>query len=225
MGAEVALILLNGDPSFHTFREDVEKRRHDYYIIAADGGVRELDGQDLLPDLLLGDMDSLSKEEEAVYKEASVPIEVHPVKKDETDGQLALERVKSLGFKEVIFFGALGGRIDQTLANIHLLHRGLQYGLMVSIIGEREILYGGERELSFSAPYGRSFSLLPLTTEVLGLSIKGGQYDLLDGALSVGDTLGLSNRVLSSPVHITCREGSFLLVVEREEEWGDIYRI
>lgn len=225
MGARVALILLNGDPSFHTFWEDVPGNRGHYFLLAADGGVKELKGEDLLPDLLLGDMDSLSQEEKRFYEAQGVPIEYHPVMKDKTDGQLALERAFSLGFREVIFFGALGRRLDQSLASIHLLDKALCLGLIVSIISKGEVLFGGERELLFTAPLHTPFSLLPLTTVVSGLTIKGSQYDIVGRDLLKGETLGLSNRVLRPPVSIEASEGRFLLIVERGGCREEIHRV
>lgn len=224
MGAEVALLFLNGEPSFHTFWEDVKRNRERYVLLAADGGVREL-GEGLLPDLLLGDMDSLSIEEVRFYEEQGAPMERHPVMKDKTDGQLILERALSLGLKEVIFFGALGKRMDQTLASIHLLYQALKNGLLASIVSPREILFGGERELTFHAPLQTPFSLLSLTPKVSGLTIRGSLYDIDGGELLLGDTLGLSNRVLRPPVSIESKEGIFLLIVERRGEGGEIYRV
>lgn len=215
MESLVALILLHGEPSFHSFIPDISREREQYYIIAANGGVRQLQGSSLLPDLLLGDMDSLILEEVQALRRAGVAIEQHPVQKDKTDGHLALEKVVLTGLKEVIFFGALGGRTDQALANIQLLHLALEQGLSASILSPKEVLWGGKGRLLFSAPVGTTFSLLPLTVPVSGLSITGSRYDIQGGLLEQGDTLGLSNQVLSSPVTLHAEEGEYLVVVER----------
>lgn len=217
----VALVLLNGEPSFQTFQEDVGSNRDHYFLVAVDGGVREIRGSSLLPDLLIGDMDSLSSLEFAAWQKAGVAIERHPVQKDKTDGQLALRVVIRQGIEEVIFFGALGGRIDQSLANIQLLHGALKEGLSPSIITPQERIWAITGSFAFTAPLQTPFSLLALSPLVSGLSILGSGYDLQDGSLQYGDTLGLSNWVRCSPVRLTAREGEYLLVVSRQQNAPD----
>ena len=80
-------------------------------IIAADGGYDTLKKLGIEPDLLLGDMDSLTEVPRALEKL------VYPVRKDETDTHLAyLEGVRR-GYTDFVIYGGVGGRDDHTFAN------------------------------------------------------------------------------------------------------------
>ena len=76
---------------------------------------------DQIPDLLIGDLDSVPPEQIDSMASQAVEIQRFPVEKDETDLELALFEVARRGYKEIFLVGALGGRIDQTLANLFLL--------------------------------------------------------------------------------------------------------
>ena len=104
---------------------DLDKARallqQDDYIICADGGTRHALALDVRPDLIVGDMDSVEDEQLQNLKEAGVSVEIFPHNKDETDLELALQRAIGLNPAQVIIIAGLGGRLDQTLANIALL--------------------------------------------------------------------------------------------------------
>src|SRR5574340_972093 len=90
-------------------------------MICADGGARHLGALGLTPDVIIGDMDSLSPDLLRRFEEGGSRGVRHPRDKRETDTQLALEYALQLKPDEIMIFGALGGRIDHTLANISLL--------------------------------------------------------------------------------------------------------
>ena len=88
------------------------------YIIAADGGYRSLRARGIEPDFVMGDFDSLG------YRPEHPNVETHPVMKDDTDLGLAVRWALGHGYRRLVMAGALGGRIDQTIASFQTL-RGL----------------------------------------------------------------------------------------------------
>ena len=90
-------------------------------VIAANGGSRHLLLLDHPPDVLIGDLDSLPLEAQAWRELDSITVFVYPHDKNETDLELALLHAVSHYEEDIQIFGALGGRLDQTLANIMLL--------------------------------------------------------------------------------------------------------
>ena len=88
------------------------------YIIAADGGYRSLRARGIEPDFVMGDFDSLG------YRPDHPNVETHPVMKDDTDLGLAVRWALGHGYRRLVMAGALGGRIDQTIASLQTL-RGL----------------------------------------------------------------------------------------------------
>ena len=87
----------------------------------ADAGADLCYAAEVVPDALIGDMDSLSKETREWLQEAEVPEMVYPSEKDYSDTQLAAEALYEQGVDEIIVVGALGGRMDHELANVMLL--------------------------------------------------------------------------------------------------------
>lgn len=96
-------------------------------IIAADKGLKFCYEQNLMPDYILGDYDSIASEILEWYqKKSEVPVTVFPAEKDDTDGALAFEKAMEIGSDRIYFLGALGGRMDHAIANIHLLKTVLE---------------------------------------------------------------------------------------------------
>jgi thiamine pyrophosphokinase len=91
------------------------------YIIAADGGVRHLLGIDVVPNRIMGDMDSIDIEHRRILEKQHCPMATFPQEKDFTDGYLVLQEAVTAGYEEIEIWGALGGRADHSFANIMLL--------------------------------------------------------------------------------------------------------
>ena len=186
----------------------------DDYLMAADGGTRHLLALGLLPRVIVGDLDSLAPELVAQLREQGVILERHPVRKDETDLELAIRRAIRDGATEILLLGALGGRLDQTVANLLLLARK---GWPVPIAlaeGDQlaRVLRGGER-LTLTGPPGSLVSAIPLSARVTGITYRGLEYPLEEATLTLGSTRGVSNVIRRSPATIRIRSG-LLLVVE-----------
>ena len=87
----------------------------DDYVIAADGGYDHLVKDGIVPDLLIGDMDSINKEVNISNCKKL------PVKKDDTDMIAAIKEGLQKRYTQFEIYGALGGRLDHTIANIQTL--------------------------------------------------------------------------------------------------------
>lgn len=105
-------------------------------LICADGGVAHLKKIDVLPNILLGDFDSVSKSNLAFYSSSGVKILQFPPEKDMTDTQLAIEYAIENRFELVILVGALGTRLDHSLANIYLLKKLRENGIDGILVDE-----------------------------------------------------------------------------------------
>ena len=181
-------------------------------VVCADGGARHLRPLGLIPDAIIGDMDSLGPDEEKYFEERGSRIIRYPEEKDETDTQLALEYALTMNPEEVWIFGALGGRIDHTLANISLLVLSAKKGVRTKLIDEwcEVFLVTGPSVIEGEA--GQTVSLLPLSSRVTGITLEGFAYPLKDGTMEVGIPYGVSNRLLEDRGVISVASG-YLLVV------------
>ena len=179
-------------------------------IIAADGGYDTLKKLGITPDLLLGDMDSISTPQDEVEKI------VFPVRKDETDTHLAyLEGVKR-GYTDFVIFGGVGGRDDHTFANYSLLIYGKNRGHSIKIIGERCDIFAIKNEsVTLSAECGAHFSAFAFGGDARGVTIRGLEYEAENIALTPEFPLAVSNRFTDSHGYIEVKDGTLILMVER----------
>ena len=181
-------------------------------IICADGAARYLRSLDIAPEFIIGDMDSIDDDTMRYFDKRKTTILTYPGNKDETDTQLALEYALKLKPDEIFIFGALGGRIDHSLANITLLIMGVKQGVDVKIIDEICELFIVNQQGVVKGKAGDTVSLLPLSSEVAGITLEGFEYPLSDGVMEIGVPYGISNRLIDKKGIITVKSG-YLLVI------------
>lgn len=187
-------------------------------IIAADGGAHHAARLDLALDLLIGDLDSVTDEEARAFASRGVPIERHPVHKDETDLELALRRAVDMGAREIVVLGALGARWDQTLANLLLPADQVFEGISVRYVDglqSVDFVHAGTA-LELDARPCETVSLIPLTEEVTGITTTGLAWELSNATLRLGTPRGVSNRVVSAPSKVRVGAGVLAVVILRE---------
>ncbi|MCX6043608.1 MAG: thiamine diphosphokinase [Chloroflexi bacterium] len=190
--------------------------RPDDLLIGADGGTLHCLALGRQPDVVVGDLDSLDPALIAQLRAQGVQIERHSPVKDQTDLELAIDCAHRHAADEVLLLGALGGRLDQMLANVLILAR--QDWPFPILIGEGEqiaqVLRGGEM-LDVQAPIGSVLSVIPLSECVTGITYTGLEYPLKNVTLPFGSTRGVSNVVQSLPAKIEVAEGLLLVIQTR----------
>jgi thiamine pyrophosphokinase len=183
-------------------------------IIGADGGAARALAWGLAPDLVIGDMDSLGEEEQKTLATKGCQFVVHPRAKDETDLELALTYAAQEPVREILILGALGGRLDHTVANLLLLTLPELEGISVRIIaggGQALLVRSGEAATLEGSP-GDLVSLLPLGGDVHGVTTSGLTWRLQGDTLRFGLTRGVSNELTEPVARIEVGSG-YLLVV------------
>lgn len=205
-------------------------------IICADGGARHLRRLHRIPDLLIGDFDSISTDDMQWLKDKGVPVKRYPREKDATDSELALDYACSelpqpAGQHTLTLLGAMGSRPDHVLANQLLAAHYAQSGWRIMLTDGISCVYTmcGGQSLDLELPNRDtekiSVSLLPLTDMVRGVSCRGLKYPLESENIARGSTLGISNQVSEQqaekgrktvPVQIALREGLMLVITTPE---------
>lgn len=211
-----AVVFVNGEVQDYTAL--ARWLRPGDHLIGADGGTRHMLALGLMPDAVVGDLDSLEPETVAKLIAQGVDVERYPVAKDQTDLELAIERGLRAGASEILLLGALGGRLDQTLANLLILaQRNWPVPLRLAEGSQlAQVLRSGETLMLHAAP-GSTVSAIPLSAVVTGITYTGLEYPLQDATLTIGSTRGVSNVVASSPATITIDEGVLLVVCVIEQ--------
>ncbi|WP_054955820.1 thiamine diphosphokinase [Paenibacillus dakarensis] len=214
MGDKRILIFTGGNLSLQL----LEVIQDNDYIIGADRGALFLIDNGIIPHISVGDFDSVTPEQlEQVTLNSRKMVKCDPVNKDLTDTELAFDTALELNPSEIILLGGTGTRIDHTLANIHMLLRGVQHHVRCSILDEHNFitLTGSTcvvEDLGFTY-----VSLLPLTPEVTGIDLEGFQYPLHNATLKLGQSLGISNR-LSAKRGTVKVEGGLLLIIQSKDK-------
>lgn len=179
--------------------------------ICADAGLQLAQSLQIEPDWIVGDFDSLG----AVPTGNNV-MAVSP-NKDDTDTILAAKYALSHDCTELIFYGALGGRLDHTIANIQMLR-------MIHTAGGQGVLVDAHHWVTLHYPgsiqyqkYGTYFSVFAMTPQCEGVTLEGVQYPLNHGILHNDFPLGVSNQVLGDQVTVTLEKGELLLIFSSDE--------
>ena len=191
-------------------------------LIAADGGARHCFALNLTPGVIIGDFDSLEPDQLKAFEQRGSRVIQHPARKDFTDLELALRYACEQGADEILVFGALGARWDQTLANLLLpAHPDLGSAQIRLIDANQEItLIRPGHTLYVRGLPGDTVSLIPVRGEVEGVSTQGLEYPLSDEALDFGATRGVSNVLLEPRAEIFIRKGLLLCILIRQEGYS-----
>ena len=196
------VLVCNGEFSSEEFCVDTQD-----FVIAVDGGYAYI--KDLCRvDLAVGDFDSLGYVPEGIATLRHNPI------KDYTDTYLAFEEALSRGYDEFVVYGALGGRLDHTLANLQCAYDFAKKGVQVKLIGKdcvAEVITGRK---TISGSKGQIFSLFSFDV-TKGVYIKNGKYPLVDATLMNNFPLGVSNELLDKDCEIEVKDGYALLIVNK----------
>lgn len=210
------LIVSGGNVEKDFFYEIYLNNKFDY-IIASDRGLEILDKFNIKPNYIIGDFDSIDKEILNKYINTDIEIKELNPEKDYTDTHMALKLAIELESKDITILGAIGTRIDHTIANIHILKETLDNNIECKIIDERnEIqLINRKTTLEMDKKY-KYISLIPLTTKVEGVTLKGFKYQLSNAILEVGHSIGISNEQIDDYGQIDLKEGILILIKSKD---------
>lgn len=181
-------------------------------VVCADGGAKTALAQGLTPDVVIGDFDSLDETQQAQLKAQGCRCVIYPVAKDWTDLELALKLVVQEGATEIIVLGALGGRLDQELANILLLLLPELDDISTRIVDERQELFITRGEATLTGLAGDIVSLIPLGGDVTGIVTEGLLYTLKNEPLLSGPARGISNVMTGELARVMLKSGALLVV-------------
>ena len=195
-----------GSAAINNYIKVKQYLREDDFFVYCDGGLKHLNALGFNPNLVVGDFDSHEN------PNLSVETIVLPCVKDDTDTCHALKVCIERGYKDFLFVGCIGERLDHTLGNVALLlmlkEKGFK-GLMIDDYSEMSIVSTEERiDDSFSY-----FSLITLSDSADGITIKNAKYPLENASIKSGFQYGVSNEVIKGETAIvSCDSGNLLLI-------------
>ncbi len=214
-----AVVVTNGNiEDFNMIKKHIARYgfSQNNLIVSADGGAGNALKLELVPDLVVGDMDSISqniqKKIKSLNKDA-VFISESP-QKDETDTQLALQAALKYQVKEILIIGAIGNRVDHSLANIVLLSSPFLSGIDVRILTETNEIFAIREPAEINGDIGKLISLFSLTPHTHFKKVEGLKYNLEDEKLYFSPVRGISNIFTQNKVLIDITSGQLLIIKE-----------
>lgn len=182
------------------------------FVLCADGGYDHARKAGIVPDLLIGDFDSLHADIPKNIETISFPKE-----KDDTDTGLCVRTALDLGCREILILGGLGGRFDHAVANIQLLMGAAAKFERIAIADKKNyctVLQNGE--LRLPKKEGQHLSVFSLSEKSTGVSLSGVQYPLSDYTLTNAFPLGVSNEYKADFARISVKNGTLLIVLSQD---------
>ena len=202
-----AAVFLNGSPDPPGLIRCVAGRGD--LVVAADGGARHALGSGVVPDLIVGDLDSLGEELAREAERRGASLERHPAHKDKMDGHLAVLAARRLGASAADLLCATGGRISALFAVPHVLLAAERAGLSSTVVagwGWAFVVEDGSRTVE-GGPRD-------------GVSLEGFAYPLQDACLEPGDTLGFHNELTGREARVSVGNGTLLVIHEAVGAYG-----
>jgi thiamine pyrophosphokinase len=210
-----AAIFLNGSPDSAGLLRRVARSAD--FVLAADGGARYALEAGVVPDLVVGDMDSLGEGLVRELERRGASLERHPVRKDKMDGQLAVLAARERGAITADLLCAVGGRLGALFAVPQILLAAERIGLRSTVVANRGRIFvveAGSRTVQGDPQ--DSVSIFPLSGPATSVTLESMEYPLENASLKPGDTLGFHNELIGREATVSVGEGALLVVHETE---------
>ena len=193
------------------------------FVIAVDGGLGYCGVLEVEPDLLIGDFDSVSEEEEKAVRllEQEIPDRVIRLArvKDDTDMLAALKEGLARGYRQFHIYAGTGGRFDHTLANIQCLlylKKRDAVGYLIDGTGMMLVICG--EAVHFRKNLEGTLSLFSLGEKANGVTISGMKYELENAVLTNDFPIGISNEFIGEEAMISVEEGELVCMISYAQE-------
>lgn len=173
-------------------------------LIAVDGGVKHFLRASLVPDMFVGDGDSVGESDLRKLSGSNCEVFVFPKEKDEIDAELALRKAVEKGASEIDVFCWMGERLDMLLALIYLM--GSFYA-RITAKSDKLIVGVASGEMELDAEPGEKWSILPIGGDAHGVTLKGFKYEIRERDMPWHSPYGVSNVAVSRRVKVNVERG------------------
>jgi thiamine pyrophosphokinase len=178
------------------------------FIICADGGSNKIYHLNIEPDIIIGDMDSISNKSLKKFKKSKI-ISIN--NQNSTDLEKALKFTVKMKPDKIYIFGAMGNRIDHTLTNLNLIKKYYKYSDIQFITNKSKLIYS-DKPVKLHEKIGTTISLIPIG-KVTNVHLTGFLYPLNYENLEFGGRDGQSNRSIAYEQIIDFKKGELFIVI------------
>lgn len=181
-------------------------------IMGSDKGSEYLYDYNVMPQVVLGDFDSINKDKLKKIEEEKIEVIKFPPEKDYTDTEIAIMEAIKRGSRVIYLLGAIGTRMDHTLGNIGLLLTTKKKGAELIIVDEHNKMYLADKKMSIYGECGETISFHALSDIVKDFEIKGAKYNLESYDMNLLDPRAVCNEFLDTPINIKFKSGELLII-------------
>ena len=218
------VLIITGGNIDTAFALDFLKKNEFEQTVVVDGGLDKVKEMQLLGakikiNHIVGDFDTVNHEVLSEYeKDASIIVHEYQPEKDYTDTDIALK----LGIKlagaggHIVILGATGTRLDHVLANLQMLRLPMEAGIECRIVDKHNQIRMIEGHVSLSEKISKHISILPISPELKGVTMRGFKYPLENHSVHLGESLCVSNEIVTLPAEIDIKEGYALLIESQD---------
>jgi thiamine pyrophosphokinase len=187
------------------------------WVVAADSGIEQAQAHGWPVHVAVGDFDSVEPAALAAAEAAGARVQRHPVAKDATDLELALEAAAALGPDEIVVVGGAGGRLDHLMGGLLALASDAWAGIAVSALVGPARVYVVRDRLDLTGRPGDVLTLLAVGGPAEGITTAGLRYPLADETLHPASTRGVSNELAAERASVVLRGGVLLAILPGPE--------
>lgn len=193
-------------------RETLPNICDDTLIISADAGYLNALKFNILPNVCIGDFDTLK-----TNIDSSCKVIKYPPEKDDTDTLICIKQAISMGCNVIYIYGATGGRFDHTIANVQALEYMLNYNVTGYLVDTQNIItMQGISVREYPKKDGFNYFSIFSTSENAVISSNGLKYSLDNTLLSRSFPLGVSNEILQDTCTLTVHDGLILVSYSKD---------
>ena len=208
------VIFLNGEYNYS--QKFIDKLVTENTVcFCADGGANFTFKYGKVPEMIIGDLDSIEKEILEFYRNKNVLIKKFPKDKDFTDFELILKEIEEIEkdkkyLDKIFVIGGLGKRIDMTLSNLFLMekHKNLVF------LEENEEIFYAEKPFVLKNKKGYGFSIIPISEKVEKLTLKGFKFETDKIDVKRESSRLVSNVICQNEANVEFAKGKLIIIIE-----------
>lgn len=185
-------------------------------VICADSGADCLILNNIVPDYLIGDFDSINFETLKFLENHNCEIIRYPKEKDYTDTFLAVEKAIQLNASEIVLLGCTGSRIDHFMGNVNILKHCLELNIKASIKDDNNIIFLKNEPFIVRKENYKYFSLVAYKDTVRNLTLDNVKYKLNNYDLEIGDSLTISNEFIAEYANVEFSSGIIQVILSKD---------
>lgn len=194
----------------------LENKKYDY-VIAVDGGLAYAEILGIIPDMIVGDFDTMGSEKPKKYENLGCAVRKYNPEKDDTDTEIAIRQAVGMG-SDMDILCATGGRIDHLLANIHNMKIAMDEGLKARLIDAGNVVWLEKDDfiMENKDTAGKYISFVPFDGVVKNLKLKGFKYPLDGYDLKPGASRCVSNEIADEKAYVEFQSGCLIVIVSSD---------